>query len=77
MQIMSLCSSVNGRDQISHQNERGRIVVIYMYINLYALRADGKTKYSEQNDSKHSPNLTFSQFLHECNFYLLISLLNI
>jgi hypothetical protein len=46
---LSLCSFFNVRDQVSNpHNTTGRIADLY---------ARGKTKVSEPNGSKHSPNL--------------------
>jgi hypothetical protein len=51
---LSLCSSLNVRDQLSHPHKTtGRIMVLCILI----FTAGGKTKDSGPNGSKHSPNL--------------------
>jgi hypothetical protein len=66
---LNLCSSLSVRDQISHPYKTyGVIMVLYILICKFL---EMKWDNSEQNGSKHFPNLMCSYFLHECNFDLL------
>jgi hypothetical protein len=53
---LSLCSSLNVRDQVTHPYKtRGKNIVLYIPIfTLWA--ADEKTEESEQNGGEHYPN---------------------
>jgi hypothetical protein len=53
----------------------GEIIVLYT-LSSSLWTGHSKTKYSELNDSKHSPNLICSSFLRECSFNLLLSFPN-
>jgi hypothetical protein len=57
---LSLCSSPNVRDQVSHPYKTtGRIMVLYI-LTFYSWTAGGMTKDSEPNGSKHSLNIVCS-----------------
>jgi hypothetical protein len=58
--ILSLCSSLNMRDQVSHPyRATGRIMVLFI-LTFNSLTAGEMTKDSEPNGSKHFPNLVCS-----------------
>jgi hypothetical protein len=70
---LSLCSSLKVKDQFSHPySTTGKITVLYI-LKLSFLIWDGKTKDIWLNDSKHSLNLNYSWFHHECHSDLLLS----
>jgi hypothetical protein len=48
-------------------------IYIYIFQSLVLLIWDGKTKDSGLNNSKHSLNLIYSLFHHECHSDLLVS----
>jgi hypothetical protein len=61
------------RAQVSHPySTNGKITVLYILIFNFFIR-NGKTKDFGLNDSKHSLNLMYSWFHHECHYDLLIS----
>jgi hypothetical protein len=69
---VSLCSSPKVRDQVSHPySTTGKITVLYILI--LVLIWDGKTKDFWLNNSKHSLNLIYSWFNHDCHSDLLVS----
>ena len=60
----SLFPSLYVRDKVLHPYKtRDRIMLIVLYILIFLFLADGKTKLSEPNDSKLSPNLMVVIFL--------------
>jgi hypothetical protein len=70
---LSLCSSPNVRDQVSHPySTTGKITVLCILIFIFFIW-DGKTKDYGLNNSKHSLNLIYSWFHHECHSDLLVS----
>jgi hypothetical protein len=57
---LNLCSSHSVRDQLPHPyRTRGKVIVFYTLIFSFH-RGDGRTKDSELNGSKYSPNLICS-----------------
>jgi hypothetical protein len=73
---LSLCSSLNVRDQVSHPyRTTGKITVLNIQI-FKSSAADEKTGGSGLNGSKHYHN-SISYFSHESNFELLLSFPNI
>jgi hypothetical protein len=60
LKSLSLCSSVNVRDQVSHPyNTTVRIMVLYI-LTFTFWTAGGMTKDSQPNGTKHSPNFVCS-----------------
>jgi hypothetical protein len=57
--ILSLCSSVNVRDQVSHPYKATEKIIVFM-------KETERQIDSEQNGSTHFPNLICSSFLREC-----------
>jgi hypothetical protein len=70
-------ATVNVKDQVSHPYKKMAELWFYIFQHLHSWTAGGKTKYSEPNGSKHSPNLVRSSTLRECSFDLLVSFPNI
>jgi hypothetical protein len=57
---LSLCNFLNTRDKVSHPYKtRGKIMVLYI-LSFTFQTAGGKTKHSESNGRKHSPDLICS-----------------
>jgi hypothetical protein len=70
---LSLCTSLKVRDQVSHPySTTGKITVLYILIFRFFIW-EGKTKDSGLNYSKHSLNLIYSWFHHECHSDALVS----
>jgi hypothetical protein len=69
---LNLCSPLNVTDHVSHQHTTTCKLEFYVFKSLYLWVGKWKTKYSAQNDSKHSLSPICSYFLHECNFHLLL-----
>jgi hypothetical protein len=66
----TLCSSLMW-DQFSHPYKTtGKVTVLYILIFQFT-KGTGKQE-TEQNDTKHSPNLIRSHFLLQCHFDLLL-----
>jgi hypothetical protein len=60
------------RDQVLHPySTTGKITVFYILIFRFFIW-DGKKKGFGLNNSKHSPNLIYSWFHHECHSDLLV-----
>jgi hypothetical protein len=68
----SLCSSSKMRDQVSHPyNTTRKITVLYILIfRFFDIRREDKIL---DWISKHSPNLMYSWFHHECHSDLFVS----
>jgi hypothetical protein len=71
--ILRLCSSPKVRDQLSHPySTTGKITVFYILIlRFFDIRREDKD--FGTNDSRHSLNLIYSWFPHECQSDLLLS----
>jgi hypothetical protein len=72
---LSLCSSIYATDQVANPfKATGKLLHCYsLVITFY----DNRTKGSEFNGSKQSPNSVCSYSLCECDFNLLVSFQNI
>jgi hypothetical protein len=72
-ETLSLCSSRKVRDQVSHPySTTGKITVLYILIfRFFDMRREDKR--FRLNNSKHSLNLIYSWFHHECHSDLLVS----
>jgi hypothetical protein len=69
----ALCSSPKVRDQVSHPySTTGKIIVLYILIFRFFIWY-GKRKDFGLNNRKHSLNLMYSWFHHECHSDLLAS----
>jgi hypothetical protein len=68
---LSICS-LNATDPVLHPCiAKGKITALHILISMF-LTANGKTEDFYINDSKYSPYLSCSEFLHQHNLYLLL-----
>jgi hypothetical protein len=73
---LSLCSSLNIRDQVSHPyRTTGNIIVLYIII-LAILDRRREDKHSQLNGSKHYPNSITSEHIYQSNIDFLLSFPN-
>jgi hypothetical protein len=74
---LSLCSSLNVRDNVSHPyRTTGKIIVLYILICTF-FTADEKTEGSGLNGSKHYPRSISPELRPESFYHLLLLLPNI
>jgi hypothetical protein len=70
---LSLFSFPEVRDQVSRPYSTAGKIRDFYTLNFRFFIWDGKKKYFEQSDSKHSPHLIYSWFHHKCHSDLLVS----